>query len=178
MLISVYWYQHVYMSSGGGYRSGMDSELERLGRAVKQAQHRQHRAADAALNAIGITLVQWDALRAIAAAPGASAHQLAVATFQTDQAFGTLANRLEAQQLIVREAGEGRRIAHRLSPKGEAMLAEGNAVTDRVRRALYAALSEADRRILASLLERILAGDPASLTLPGADKKGRPKAAP
>ena len=156
----------------------MDNELERLGRAVKQAQHRQHRAADAALNAIGITLVQWDALRAIAAAPGASAHQLAIASFQTDQAFGTLANRLEAQQLIVRTAGEGRRIEHRLSPKGEAMLAEGHAVTDLIRAELYADLSKAERRTLAGLLERILAGDPTNLELPGANKKGRPKAAP
>ena len=156
----------------------MDHDLERLGRAVKQAQHRQHRAVDTALNAIGITLVQWDALRAIAAAPGASAHQLAIATFQTDQGFGTLANRLEAQQLIVRRAGEGRRIEHRLSPKGEAMLAEGNLVTDRVRTALYAGISKADRRTLATILERILADDPANLALPGANKKGRSKAAP
>ena len=155
----------------------MDHELERLGRAVKQAQHRQHRAADSALNAIGVTLVQWDALRAIAAAPGASAHQLALATFQTDQAFGTLANRLEAQQLIVRNAGEGRRIEHRLSAKGEAMLAEGNLVTDRVRSELYAGITKADRRILAAILERILIDDPANLALP-ANKKGRSKAAP
>src|SRR3569833_3019897 len=143
------------MSTRRSYRDGMDSELERLGRAVKQAQPRQHRAADAALGAIGITLVQWDALRAIAAAPGASAHQLAVLTIQTDQAFGTHANRLEAQDLIVRTAGAGRRIEHRLSPKGEAMLAEGSIVTDRIRAELYAGISKAERRTLATLLERI-----------------------
>ena len=154
----------------------MDLELERLGRAVKQAQHRQHRAADTALNTIGTTIVQWDALRAIAAAPGASAHQLALATFQTDQAFGTLANRLEAQHLIVRTSGEGRRIEHRLSRKGEAMLVEGNAVTDRVRTELYADISKADRRALTALLDRILIDDPAALTLPRPSKKGRSKA--
>ena len=166
------------MSSARHYHPAMDHDLERLGRAVKQAQHRQHRAADTALNAIGITLVQWDALRAIAAAPGASAHQLALATFQTDQAFGTLANRLEAQQLIVRTAGEGRRIEHRLSAKGETMLAEGNLVTDRIRNELYAGISRTDRKTLAAILERILIDDPANLTLPAANKKGRSKAAP
>lgn len=156
----------------------MDHDLEHLGRAVKQAQHRQHRAADAALNAIGTTIVQWDALRAIGALPGASAHQLAVATFQTDQAFGTLANRLEVQGMIERRAGAGRRIEHWLTPAGTRMLAEGNAVTDRVRSELYAGLSKADRRSLAALLDRILADDAANLVLPATNKKGRSKAAP
>jgi DNA-binding MarR family transcriptional regulator len=157
----------------------MDHELERLGRAVKQAQHRQHRAADAALRAIGTTLVQWDALRAIAAEPGASAHRLALATFQTDQAFGTLANRLEAQGMIVRAAGEGRRVEHRLSAKGEAMLREGNVVIQGVRGALYAGLGKADRRALAALLERVLIDDAAAdLVLSGQNKRGRAKAAP
>jgi DNA-binding MarR family transcriptional regulator len=156
----------------------MDHELERLGRAVKQAQHRQHRAADTALQAIGTTLVQWDAMRAIAATPGASAHELALATFQTDQAFGTLANRLDAQALIDRRNGEGRRIEHRLTAKGEKLLAAGNAVTDRVRAELYAAITKADRRRLAEILERVLEGDPSSLDLPAAKAKGRPKATP
>lgn len=151
----------------------MDQDLERLGRAVKQAQHRQHRASDAALNAIGTTLVQWDALRAIAAEPGASAHRLAVVTFQTDQAFGTLANRLEAQRLIVRSSGGGRRIAHHLSPKGEQMLAQGNEVTHRVRSELYAGISKADRRTLAALLDRILIDDPATLFLAPEKKRSR-----
>ena len=66
------------MSSPLGYAAAMDHDLERLGRAVKQAQHRQHRAADAALNAIGTTIVQWDALRAIGRMPGASAHDLSL----------------------------------------------------------------------------------------------------
>ena len=156
----------------------MDHDLERLGRAVKQAQYRQYRALDSALNPIGVTIVQWDALRAIAAASGASAHQLALATFQTDQAFGTLANRLEALQLIVRSSGERRRIEHRLSPKGERVLAEGNAIAERVRIALYADISKADRRVLAGLLDRILIDDPSAFDLPAANKKGRSKAAP
>lgn len=156
----------------------MDHDLESLGRAVKQAQHRQHRASDAALNAIGTTLVQWDALRAIASEPGASAHRLAVLTFQTDQAFGTLANRLEAQGMIERQAGEGRKIEHRLSAAGAKILAAGHQVTERIRAELYADLSKADRRTLAALLDRILAGDDANFALPAANKKGRSKAAP
>src|SRR5215470_33985 len=160
-------------------RNDMDIELERLARAVKQAQHRQHRALDRALGNIGTTLVQWDAMRAIAAEPGASAHRLALATFQTDQAFGTLANRLEAQHLIERGLGEGRRIAHRLSPRGRQMLADANVVVERVRNELYVDLSAADRRALATLLERVLADDKATdLVLPGQKQRARPRTAP
>jgi DNA-binding MarR family transcriptional regulator len=151
----------------------MDIELEALGRALKQAQYRQHRAADLALGDIGTTLVQWDALRAIASAPGASAHDLAMATFQTDQSFGTLANRLAAQDLIDRRSGEGRRIEHRLTVKGEKLLAAANIITDRVRGELYAPLSQDHRHTLAQILTRLLDDEaPAS----PANKKGRPKA--
>jgi len=138
----------------------MDKDLEELGRSLKRAQYRQHRTADQALTAIGTTIVQWDALRAIGAMPGASAHDLAVATFQTDQSFGTLGNRLAAQGLIERAPGEGRRIEHRLTAKGEALLAKANLVTDRVRRELYSALSREERKTLAVLLERLIGPSP------------------
>ena len=100
-------------------------DIERLGRAIKQVQWRHHRALDSRLRALGTTLAQWDALRAIANAPAASATSSALATFQSDQAFGTLANRLEAQHLIVRTPGHGRRIEHRLTPAGETLLEQG-----------------------------------------------------
>lgn len=141
----------------------MDSDLERLGRAVKQAQYRQYRTMDGALAPIGISLVQWDTLRAVAARPGASAHELALATFQSDQAFGTLALRLLKLGLIDRRQGEGRRIEHRLTARGERLLAEGNRIADRVRAELYAPLSRTDRTTLARILERLLDGDDAGL---------------
>jgi DNA-binding MarR family transcriptional regulator len=54
---------------------------------------------------IGSTLAQWDALRAIGRTPGVGARELAAATFQSEQAFGTLAGRLVAQGLVDRRAG-------------------------------------------------------------------------
>src|SRR5258708_20497213 len=100
----------------------MPANLETLGRAVKQVQYRHHRALDTRLAAVHTTLAQWDALRAIDRNPGASAHTLAVETFQSDQSFGTLANRLAAQELISRPAGRGRRIEPRLTPAGRKSL--------------------------------------------------------
>jgi DNA-binding MarR family transcriptional regulator len=130
-------------------------DLEELGRAVKEAQYRHHRTLDTRLAAVGTTLAQWDALRAIARTPGASAHELAVATFQGDQSFGTLASRLAAQHLIERRPGHGRRIEHHLTEAGERVLAAGRAVTRDVLAASFGPLDEVERATLLGLLRRI-----------------------
>ncbi|MFI9811499.1 MarR family winged helix-turn-helix transcriptional regulator [Saccharothrix variisporea] len=133
----------------------MAGELQQLGRAVKQAQYRQHRALDSALSAVGTTLAQWDALRAISRSPGASARELAVATFQSEQAFGTLAGRLTAQRLVERRPGHGRRIEHHLTPTGERVLQAGHRVADEVLADCFAPLGDADRETLLRLLQRL-----------------------
>jgi DNA-binding MarR family transcriptional regulator len=138
----------------------MTTDLEQLGRAVKRAQHRQHRALEAALVRIDTTVVQWDALRAIALSPGASAHALAVATFQTDQAFGTLANRLVAQGMIERKPGGGRRIEHRLTAVGAQKLAQANTIATKVRADLFTPLPETARRELRRILAQLLEDEP------------------
>jgi DNA-binding MarR family transcriptional regulator len=142
------------------YTVGVCVDIQALGRAIKQVQHRHHRALDARLAAAGTTLVQWDVLRAIARSPGASAHVLAVATFQSDQAFGTLANRLIGKGLIERRPGRGRRIEHRLTPAGEAALAAAHPIANDVLGASFAPLSEGERATLLDLLQRITRGDP------------------
>jgi len=133
----------------------MPVDLQLLGRTVKQVQYKHHRALDAALAAAGTTLAQWDALRAIGREPGASAHALAVATFQTDQAFGSLANRLEAQGLIERRPGRGRRIEHWLTAAGTSTLAAAQPIATDILRGSFAALSEDERSTLLSLLLRV-----------------------
>ena len=135
----------------------MHGDLQELGRAVKQAQYRQHRALDTALSAVGTTLAQWDALRAIDRSPGASARELATATFQTEQAFGTLAGRLAAQGLVERRPGHGRRIEHHLTPAGERILTAGRTVADEVLAACFSGLTDTDRTTLLDLLRRLTA---------------------
>ena len=134
----------------------MPADLETLGRAVKQVQYRHHRALDSRLAAAGTTLAQWDALRAISRNPGASAHALAIETFQSDQSFGTLANRLAAQDLIARRAGRGRRIEHRLTPAGRKVLRDGRPIATRILAASFAALNEKERSTLLDLLLRVV----------------------
>ena len=137
----------------------MSAELQQLGRALWAAQSRRRSALDRELAGIGTTFPQWFALGEIARLPGSSAHLLAVKTFQSDQSFGTLANRLETQGLIMRSPGEGRKVAHHLTPAGEAMLDRGNAVGDRMLGASFGSLTAAERRTLRELLDRVGAGE-------------------
>ncbi|WP_018566480.1 MarR family winged helix-turn-helix transcriptional regulator [Streptomyces sp. PsTaAH-124] len=137
----------------------MDADLQTLGRAVKLAQYRQHRALDSALSAVGTTLAQWDALRAVGRTPGASARELAAATFQSEQAFGTLVGRLASQGLVERTPGRGRRIEHRLTPAGERVLTSGHQVADEVLASCFAPLSDDDRERLLVLLRRLTSED-------------------
>jgi DNA-binding MarR family transcriptional regulator len=135
----------------------MTISLPELGLAVKRLQVKHHRAATEALRPLGVTLVQWDALRHLHAHPGASLHDLAVLTFQTDQAFGTLATRLEARGLIRRVNGSGRAIRPELTPEGERVRAEGQAVTERVIRASFGPLDAGEQAALGGMLQRLLA---------------------
>jgi DNA-binding MarR family transcriptional regulator len=138
----------------------MPSDLQALGLAIKRVQHKHHRTLDAALIEVGTTLAQWDALRAIARHPESSSHKLAGLTFQTDQSFGALANRMVDRGLIRRVAGAGRAILHHLTPEGEAMLEAGNAVAERLLTASFAPLAKAERQHLHTLLAKLL-GDEA-----------------
>ncbi len=131
-------------------------ELEVLGRAIKQVQYRHHRTLEVELARVGTTLAQWDALRAIARNVGASAHDLALETFQSDQAFGTLANRLYAQGWIERRSGRGRRIEHHLTPTGLSTLEAGRKIANSVLVRSFGSFAEPERITLLSLLHRIL----------------------
>jgi DNA-binding MarR family transcriptional regulator len=131
------------------------SNPQNTGRLLKRAQWRNHRAADRALASVGTTLPQWDALRAISESPDSSAHDLAIVTFQSDQAFGTLANRLEAQGLILRTSGRGRRVEHALTAEGQRMLEAGLEVTRATSERAFADLSASEVSTLHDLLERV-----------------------
>lgn len=133
----------------------MSVDDEALGRAVKAAQWRHHRGLDSRLREIGSTIVQWDALRAIDANPGASAHELAQLTFQSDQSFGTLAGRLIKLGLVERSPGHGRRIVHTLTPAGEQLLADGRRIARAFFADSFAGLSDRERAQLLGLLDRL-----------------------
>lgn len=136
--------------------------LQSIGLSVKRLQMRHHRALNTSLAPLGISLVQWDALRHLDENPGASLHDLAVLTFQSDQSFGTLAGRMIQRGLIERVPGPGRAVRHRLTEKGKGLRQAGDAIVERVLRESFAPLTSAQMEAFDELLTKVLGqpGDP------------------
>ena len=85
-------------------------------------------------------------------------HRLAEVSFNSDQAFGTLATRLIRAGLIARDEGPGRVLTHRLTPAGEAALRAGRGPANRVVEASLSVLSVEEKDQLARLLAKALGG--------------------
>ncbi|MBV8221520.1 MAG: winged helix-turn-helix transcriptional regulator [Solirubrobacterales bacterium] len=126
---------------------------------VKRLQIRHHRAADAALQKLGLSLVQWDALRHLHENPEASLHDLAKLTFQTDQSMGTLATRMQARGLIERVPGPGRAVRHRLTAEGQRLRSQGASIVQERFEDSFAPLSVQELRTFDRLLRKVLGSD-------------------
>jgi DNA-binding MarR family transcriptional regulator len=136
---------------------GVTRAIPEIGLSVKRLQMRHHREANAALAPLGVSLVQWDALRHLHRNPEASLHDLAQLTFQTDQSFGTLAARMIDRGLIERVPGPGRAIRHRLTEKGDAIREQGQRLVSAVLERSFSALSADELATFDALLVRLLA---------------------
>src|SRR5580700_5257745 len=133
----------------------MSREPEHLGWLIKRVQHRHHRALDANLARLGVSVVQWNALREIERNPSFSQHQLAERTFNSDQALGALVGRLQGRGLVVRRRGFGRASLHHLTPEGAALLRQGQEIMLAELAASFAPLQEEEREVLARLLTKV-----------------------
>lgn len=130
----------------------MTENLGELGLAVKRLQSRHHREASGRLAALEVSLPQWDMLRQLQQAPDASLHQLAEATFQTDQAAGALAARMVTKGLLTRVDGPGRAVRHAITAAGQQIAADGAAVMDQTLEETLGRLSVPEREQLHRLL--------------------------
>lgn len=137
----------------------MTRTLREIGRSVKRLQMRHHRAANAGLARLDISIVQWDALRCLDENPDASLHDLAQLTFQSDQAFGTLATRMIERGLIERLAGPGRAVRHRLTDEGRKLRRAGDKILDRVLTESFAPLGPKQLASFDELLLLLLGND-------------------
>lgn len=126
-----------------------------IGLSIKRLQHRHHRAIDAALAPLGLTLVQWDALRHLHERPGASLHEIAQRTFQTDQSMGALAHRMIARGLIERAPGPGRAVRHRLTGRGDEVRLHAQRTVDEVVARSLAPLNPEQLNTFDALLRRL-----------------------
>jgi DNA-binding MarR family transcriptional regulator len=137
----------------------MTRSLQDAALAIKRVQNRHHRLLDAQLTPLGLSLVQWDALRHLDRNPEASLHDLAQLIFQSDQAFGTLSARMAERGLVERTPGPGRAVRLVMTDKGRQLLAQGSAVVDGVLSRSLAALSPRQIDQLCTLLEQVTATD-------------------
>ncbi|GAA2553905.1 MarR family transcriptional regulator [Winogradskya consettensis] len=135
----------------------MTTSLQQVGLAVKRLQWRHHREMNRRLTPLGLSLVQWDTLRHLDANPGASLHQLAELTFQTDQSMGELAKRMVDRGLIERVDGAGRKVQHQLTPTGYELRRAGGEVADSVLADTLGHLSAGERDTLHELLVKATA---------------------
>ncbi|WP_299569170.1 MarR family transcriptional regulator [uncultured Williamsia sp.] len=136
----------------------MTRSRQDVAQLIKRVQGTHHRLLDSALSERGITLVQWDALRHLAHHPDASLHDLALRTFQSDQAFGTLARRMEDRGLVERTAGPGRVVRLTMTDAGRELLEEGRHVVENILDSTVGHLSQRDLDQLGDLLARVLDG--------------------
>ena len=137
------------------YCVGMETELGYLGLSIKRIQARHHRVLDERLAPLGVSLVQWDALRHLHENPDASLHDLALLTFQTDQSCGALAARMIDRGLITRRPA-GRAIRHTLTPQGERLRQLAGLVVDTALEESFSPLDSAQRAQLTHLLAKLL----------------------
>ncbi|WIM93618.1 MarR family transcriptional regulator [Actinoplanes oblitus] len=134
----------------------MVRSVNQVALSVRRVQHRHHRALTATLSHLGVSLVQWDALRHLHEHPDASLHDLAQLTFQTDQSFGTLAARMIDRGLIERVPAPGRAIRHRITDAGEKIRDEGTRRVSAVLAQSFAGLDAQQLDQLGALLELVL----------------------
>ncbi|SDP18545.1 DNA-binding transcriptional regulator, MarR family [Nakamurella panacisegetis] len=137
----------------------MKPSLQDVGLAVKQLQWSHHRTANRRLRTgAGLSLVQWDVLRHLHREPDASLHDLATATFQTDQSMGELAKRMVDRGLVIRAAGPGRAVRHRLTDEGEAAYRTGSGIVDGVLADSIGILTVSERTSLHAMLTKAASG--------------------
>lgn len=146
----------------------MTGSLQDTAWAIKRIQSRHLHILGVALAPLGVTLVQWDALRQMHQHPHASLHDLAQLTYQSDQAFGTLAARMVRRGLIERVTTPGRAVRHRVTAKGEELRAQGAALVDAALAESFGGLTDEDRTALHRILFVLLSShdEGAARTLP------------
>ncbi|SDP42108.1 DNA-binding transcriptional regulator, MarR family [Klenkia soli] len=134
----------------------MTRSVQDVALSIKRVQSRHHRTLDAALTSLGLSLVQWDALRHLDRNPDASLHDLAQLTFQSDQAFGTLTQRLTDRGLVERVPGPGRAVRLVMTDRGRDALIRAAGVVDGVLAESFAGLTPRQVDQLGELVERLL----------------------
>lgn len=147
-----------------------------FGLGLKRAEHLFAVRIDEALRPLGLNLGLWAVMREVARTPGASASELARASFNTPQTLGGLLQRLQARGLVERSTGRGRIVENHLTPEGARTLRQATATAEAV---IHAALAQLDALRAAQAQQFLSDLAAAIMALPNADdpsarKRGTP----
>lgn len=131
-----------------------DALSNRIGFALRQAQHRLRIFCDDALRAIGLTTPQFAVLKVLAIMPESSGAELARASLLTPQTMHAIMRTLESRGFMVRNRNheDGRATKISLTPEGVQMLEQADAIIAKVEAAFTSALSIADVEHLRQML--------------------------
>jgi DNA-binding MarR family transcriptional regulator len=110
------------MSTHGA--GGTGSSSVDFGLALKRAQHLLGLRIDEVLRPLDLNLGLWAVMREVEKWPGASASELARASFHTPQTLSALLRRLEDRGIVERSEARGRVVDNHLTEAGRAALAE------------------------------------------------------
>jgi DNA-binding MarR family transcriptional regulator len=129
----------------------------RVGLTLKRAQHLLSMRIDEALRPLRLNLGLWAVLREMDhLPPGASASELARASFHTPQTLGGLLQRLHALGLIERRTGRGRIVENRLTDSGQQALLTATAAAESVVASALEGFTHDERLILEQLANRLI----------------------
>ncbi|WP_194891146.1 MarR family winged helix-turn-helix transcriptional regulator [Catenulispora pinisilvae] len=128
------------------------SSAVRFGLLLRSAQHLLAQQIDEVLQPLDLNLGMWRVLLEVEREPGASASELARASFHTPQTLSGLLRRLEDRGLVERSMGRGRIVENHLTRAGHEALASATQRADQVIAASLAAFNPADRAGLQRLL--------------------------
>ncbi|WP_327425739.1 MarR family transcriptional regulator (plasmid) [Streptomyces sp. NBC_01527] len=133
-----------------------------FGLTLKRAMHLFTMRTDEALKPIGLNLGLWSVLREMYRTPGASASELARASFHAPQTLGSLLHRLESLRLVTRTTGRGRIVENHLTEAGHEALKQANTTVECIIVDALSVFTDSDRETF----ERLATGLVAALAFP------------
>ncbi|MEU8950798.1 MarR family transcriptional regulator [Streptomyces sp. NPDC048489] len=132
-----------------------------FGLTLKRAMHLFTVRTDEALKPIDLNLGLWSVLREMYRMPGASASELARASFHAPQTLGSLLNRLESLGLVTRTTGRGRIVENHLTEAGHEALKKANLTVESIIVDALSVFTQTDRetfeRLATSLVTALVA---------------------
>lgn len=129
---------------------------EELHRLIRAVELHCRRGMEQELGQIGLSLVQWQALRLISRHPRIRQRRLARLTEHSGQAFATLLARMIRYDFVARRTGRGQPATHQLTRLGQILLPMGDEIVADAQAQLFGALDVSERAALGRLLKRVL----------------------